>query len=324
MPSQKCKVFIGSSGESEFIARAIQNELKNVAEVQIWSQGLFRPGTATLDELLRATNGFDFGVFVFAPDDIAKIRDKDYSVVRDNVLFELGMFVGKLGPLRSLFVVPDKRSLGDFHLPSDLNGITSIAFDPGNTNVQMGVAPAVFEIIKAIKEQGPLQSKQITLFESKMHALPVSMVGNAAYILKDNKKVGDQAKGALTFGNNGQMTVNRTNEHGRFEIHYRPYGPGKPSFKKSLDVPRRALHVTCEVKAEGSSRNIRFVAKDEKAGQWLDKSDLNIDPGDWVQVDFYLWVSATKDFLFRIDDEKVTAKNSKLYIRNLIIVEEQI
>jgi predicted nucleotide-binding protein len=56
-----------------------------------WSRGLFRLGSVGLDDLVRAANGFDFAVFVFAPDDLLTMRDKQHSVVRDNVLFELGV-----------------------------------------------------------------------------------------------------------------------------------------------------------------------------------------------------------------------------------------
>jgi CAP12/Pycsar effector protein, TIR domain len=54
--------------------------------------------------MVKAVDGFDFGVFIFRPDDVVTMRKKEYSAVRDNVVFELGVFVGKLGPHRSLRV----------------------------------------------------------------------------------------------------------------------------------------------------------------------------------------------------------------------------
>jgi len=81
----------------------------------------------TLDDLLTALKDFDFGIFVFKPDDISIIRNSKVNTVRDNVIFELGLFIGKLGKQRVFFVQPD--SIIDFHLPTDLLGMT-----PGKYN----------------------------------------------------------------------------------------------------------------------------------------------------------------------------------------------
>jgi predicted nucleotide-binding protein len=64
----------------------------------------------------------DFGIFVFSPDDTAEMRGKLFSIPRDNVVYELGLFSGALGTNRCFFVTP----LGnDLHILSDLLGITS-------------------------------------------------------------------------------------------------------------------------------------------------------------------------------------------------------
>jgi hypothetical protein len=61
------------------------------------------PIQSLADELANS----DFGVFVFSPDDRTRLRDKTHSTVRDNVIFELGLFVGRLGIERSFIVVPN-------------------------------------------------------------------------------------------------------------------------------------------------------------------------------------------------------------------------
>jgi CRP/FNR family cyclic AMP-dependent transcriptional regulator len=48
-------------------------------------------------------------------------------VARDNVLFELGMFIGKLGRKKAFVVHPGKRGVS---LPSDLARITTAPYDP--------------------------------------------------------------------------------------------------------------------------------------------------------------------------------------------------
>jgi len=62
------------------------------------------------------------------------------SVPRDNVVYELGLFSGVLGPERCFFVTPRGSSI---HLPSDLAGITAGDYDPNRSdrNLQAAVGP---------------------------------------------------------------------------------------------------------------------------------------------------------------------------------------
>jgi hypothetical protein len=320
-PAAKSKVFIGSSREALPIARALQHELRDVAQSELWSQGMFRLGAVALDDLARAVNGFDFGVFVFAPDDVVKMRDATHAAVRDNVLFELGMFIGKLGSQRSFFVLPEA---GDqLHVPSDLTGITAAKYDSKNANLQVGVSAAVFEISRAISTLGPLQGGRNVLFASDKHGHPRVFQGKEAHVYKGKDKVGDKAKGSLAVGPDGLLTIGRSNNAGRFEIHIRPHGPGKPSFTKNADPPApRCLRVSCSVKAEGATHKLRFVAKDEDQDKWIASETRVIEVGDWNRMEFYLWVDATRDFLLRIDDEEVSEAPATLLIRDLTVSEE--
>src|SRR5262245_34779912 len=101
------------------IAYAVQQNLTNDADVIVWSQGIFEVGSNALDDLLKAATDCDFAIFVFSPEDIVRIRDKEYLSVRDNVVFELGLFMGKLGKSRSFAITPNVQGL---RLPTDLAG----------------------------------------------------------------------------------------------------------------------------------------------------------------------------------------------------------
>jgi predicted nucleotide-binding protein len=89
-------VFIGSSAEGLRIAEAIQLNFDHDCETTLWSQGVFGLSEGTLEALVRATVGFDFAVLVLTPDDLVTKREREGSQPRDNVLFELGLFMGKV------------------------------------------------------------------------------------------------------------------------------------------------------------------------------------------------------------------------------------
>lgn len=147
----KPRIFIGSSTESLNIAYAIQELLPDM-EVTVWTQGIFQLSNNILDNLTAALDNIDFGVFVFSPDDLLVIREQRLSSARDNVVFELGLFIGRLGKHRSFFVIPKDRS--DFHLPSDLLGINPATFDPNrqDKNLRAALGPACNQIRTAVED----------------------------------------------------------------------------------------------------------------------------------------------------------------------------
>ena len=93
----KPRIFIGSSAERLNISYAIQENLEYDAQTTVWTQGIFQLSSNALDDLINALKDFDFAIFIFHPDDVLKIRDQTYKTIRDNLIFELGLFMGRLG-----------------------------------------------------------------------------------------------------------------------------------------------------------------------------------------------------------------------------------
>ena len=120
-------VFVGSSSEGLRIAQAVQVLLDQVCEVEIWSQGVFGLTQGTLESLVLALERFDFAVLVLTADDLNISRGTERPVARDNVLFELGLFVGGLSRDRTFMLYDRTRSPA---LPSDLAGVTAATFEP--------------------------------------------------------------------------------------------------------------------------------------------------------------------------------------------------
>lgn len=124
----KPKVFIGSSCESLKIVEAVNIKLSSSCEITQWDN-VFDPSSFTFATLAKKSKEVDFAVFVFNADDEIIIRNKDYSIVRDNVLFELGLFIGSLGIERCFFICPDTVKQSALRIPTDLSGITFCTFE---------------------------------------------------------------------------------------------------------------------------------------------------------------------------------------------------
>lgn len=147
----KPRIFIGSSREGLNVAYAIQQNLTHDAEPTVWDQGIFELSRTTIESLARAVDDYDFGIFVFSPDDEIKMREINSNSIRDNVIFEFGLFTGRLGRDRVFFVKPDGC---DMHLPTDLLGITPGIYNPKREDglLQAATGPACNQIREAIKK----------------------------------------------------------------------------------------------------------------------------------------------------------------------------
>lgn len=161
----KPKFFIGSSSEQLDIAYAIQENLEHTVEATVWTQGIFELSKTTIESLIDAIEETDFGLFVFAPDDVSMIRSAEKQTVRDNVIFELGLFVGRLGRERAFIITPSSAS--DFHMPTDLLGITPANYQSDRTdeNLVAALGPACNRVQRAVKKFGrrlPSESEAIS------------------------------------------------------------------------------------------------------------------------------------------------------------------
>lgn len=143
----RSRVFIGSSTEGLRVANAIQSLLHHDFLIEVWNQGtIFGLGNATLEDLEAAVLTYNYGIFVFTPDDQLESRGRVRTVARDNVLFEFGLFVGKLTRKRAFIVRSPEVSL-----PSDLAGINTAGYDPTAPNLAAALGPASQGIRAAIE-----------------------------------------------------------------------------------------------------------------------------------------------------------------------------
>lgn len=160
----KPSIFIGSSSEGLEFARAIRSLLADVAEVTLWNEGFFRPGNTFIDTLVNALPRFDFAALVLTADDLVQSREVQSMGPRDNVLFELGLFMGRLGRARTFLV---HQSGADLKIPSDLSGVTAAEYewprDDQNHRAAVGAAcDSIREVIRDLGVAEVKTSKAIT------------------------------------------------------------------------------------------------------------------------------------------------------------------
>jgi CRP/FNR family cyclic AMP-dependent transcriptional regulator len=123
--NERPKLFIISTVEALEVARQIKSDFNHdPIDVTIWNAA-FAPGAYTLEALEQAVKESDFGLAIMQGDDLTTSRGIDYSAPRDNVIFELGLFMGHLSRSRTLIAVPQG---GKVKLASDLQGLTILDY----------------------------------------------------------------------------------------------------------------------------------------------------------------------------------------------------
>jgi hypothetical protein len=140
------KLFIGSSSEGLSIAKQLKEKINTECgdwiETEIWNEGgVFSLNKNALDSLLKASRKFDYGILVATNDDIVKSRGIEKIAPRDNVMLEMGMFLGSLGLTRAFLMVEESGKL-----PTDYNGVTVPFFQK---DIEGSLEKAIDKIIEA-------------------------------------------------------------------------------------------------------------------------------------------------------------------------------
>lgn len=129
------RIFIGSSREGIKIAKLIKKRLSKIAICQVWNEDFFQNSKSSFESLNEGATLFDFAILVATNDDIQLKREKLENIARDNVIFEFGLYIGRLGRNRCFFFKEN-----NLDLPSDLFGITLFQFvlkpDKKNKTIQ--------------------------------------------------------------------------------------------------------------------------------------------------------------------------------------------
>lgn len=151
---ERVRVFVMSSVEALPVTRLLVQHFEHDPFLTIvWDHGVFRASNYTLDELERQLEQADFAIAVAHADDMVISRGDEWPAMRDNVVFELGMFIGFLGRRRAFLMEPREDKL---RLPSDLAGLTTVPYRyVKGPDARAYMAPACEQIRARILEAGP-------------------------------------------------------------------------------------------------------------------------------------------------------------------------
>ncbi len=156
------RIFVGSSTSALPVANRLAAALRETAgaEAVVWPDA-FRPGQMLLDGILELVRLHDFGIFMFTPADALqfgaadvgrkpRLAKRPVAVVRDNVLFEAGVFMGGLGRERTFLVVPSAER-ARMRIPPDIQGLLTVDYRAEPEDL----GAAVRQISRAVRELGP-------------------------------------------------------------------------------------------------------------------------------------------------------------------------
>ncbi|MCU1079890.1 MULTISPECIES: TIR domain-containing protein [Stenotrophomonas] len=153
-PRNQVRVFVMSSVEALPVTRLLVQHFEHDPFLTVvWDHGVFRASNYTLDELEKQLELADFAIAIAHADDLVISRGDEWPAMRDNVVFELGMFIGFLGRKRAFLMEPREDKL---KLPSDLAGLTTVSYRyvPGE-DARARLAPACNQIRDIILAMGP-------------------------------------------------------------------------------------------------------------------------------------------------------------------------
>lgn len=133
------EIFMGSSSQAIDFMEEVALKLEELGTTPLlWNasgKGIFVAGTNTIDALIEITKRVQAAVFIFNGDDEMwneKSSLDTLKVVRDNVLFEYGLFAGALGKENVCFICKNNPKIA-----SDLKGVTYINGDKGDIQLKL-------------------------------------------------------------------------------------------------------------------------------------------------------------------------------------------
>lgn len=208
------QVFIGSASESSYLVDGMSAEIQKInCESVPWNKITYETSKHFLDTFDKNLEKCDFGIFFLTPDDTVESRGKTAFTTRDNVLFEAGMFMGKLGRDR-VFLIIDGSKWREYKMPSDLMGITVLTYnsthidpqnpDPGKVSIALTNAVSTIKNkirnLKCIKKDNPNPHRIDNVLDRGSTTQVGTLIDGAIYTGEERSKYFNELKKRLRLG----------------------------------------------------------------------------------------------------------------------------
>lgn len=189
MTDYKKNIFIGSSSEELSLAEKVRDQLLPNYDVTIWNEkvwdtSVFKINQNFLADLLKASLQFDFGILIGTTDDKVIFRGEEVMQPRDNVIFELGLFTGRLGTSKCAFLIEK-----DVKLLSDFKGLTLAYFDKTSSDSLENAVKGIEEMFFASADDEinffPSATLASVYFANLISPICRYIIENGGFIIKD-------------------------------------------------------------------------------------------------------------------------------------------
>lgn len=143
-------MFVGSSTERLGSARRLAEHFapdRDTVEVFVWD-AIFGNLEYPLEALTRTLNDWDFAALIWGGEDRTDSRSTVKASPRDNLIFEAGLAIGRLGRRRTFILVPEAADTS-LKIPSDLEQAALLTYR------DVTMSDAGERIRKVIHELGP-------------------------------------------------------------------------------------------------------------------------------------------------------------------------
>jgi hypothetical protein len=273
MVSLKPSVFVGSSVESLPVLNAVVRLLRPFAEVTAWTESdkFKQVGAFFLDSLIAASGLFDFAVLVFGPDDVVHSRELVQQAPRDNVVFELGLFLSKLGRTRTFVIAPRVWQTG-LKILSDLHGLNLAEYDAPEREKDLerrlkesckGIGRRMQELRSRQVPRGPRGVTDVRrpLEELIMVARALNTPVSIRNIALDMEVTWPLVRDMLLLPEDTEDVTWQSLMIDRHDEAIQLHSSGTVSTKVALDVEEKIKEFYDKNKVEIERRNIRFECK---------------------------------------------------------------
>jgi hypothetical protein len=196
---EKLWVFVASSSEQLGVVKEIAATINKSRHLHArpWQEKVFEFSKTYIESLERELDRADFAIAVLTGDDASNVRGKQVNLPRDNVIFELGLFTGRLGRERCFFFV-DADS--DTTIASDLSGVQAVTFRQpavGSADGRTALKTQIDKVAAQMRALGP-RSKVSTAVRDEREKLWRFSAGFAGHWWERIRQ-GEDDKSALSY-----------------------------------------------------------------------------------------------------------------------------